>query len=345
LSLESALLWTAFTGLIAVLLLVDLLLVSRNRRVMTVRSALYWSGLWISMALLFGVGVFVFLGSDKGVEYLTGYVIEKSLGVDNLFVFLVIFGYFAVPRDIQPKALTWGIIGALIMRFFFIIAGAALLKTFHWIVFIFGAILIITAIRLARESESEVHPDRNILYRLLRVFVPVAPQFEGTKFFTKLDGRRAATPFLVTLLVLASTDFVFAVDSIPAIFAITTDPFIVYTSNAFAILGMRALFFALVGVMQYFVYLRQGLVAILLFVGSKMLASEWYHVPVPVSLGVVLGILAASILASVLWGKPEAELVIEEEGEALEVGAGQQRDEHVRVAALRGGRPGEEAGG
>jgi tellurite resistance protein TerC len=299
-TVETALLWLAFTGLIGGLLLVDLLLVSRHAGVMSVRSALYWSALWISMALLFGAGVFTFLGEDKGFEYLTGYVIEKSLGVDNLFVFLVIFAYFAVPRDIQPKALTWGIIGALIMRFFFIIAGAALLETFHWIIFIFGGVLIVTAIRLAREQEAEVHPDRNVLIRLLRRVMPISGQFHGTRFFVKQEGVRMATPFFVTLLVLASTDLVFAVDSIPAIFAITHDPFIVYTSNAFAILGMRALFFALVGVIQYFVYLRQGLVAILLFVGTKMLISEWYKVPVPVSLGVVLGVLLIAILASLL---------------------------------------------
>jgi tellurite resistance protein TerC len=300
LSLETALLWLVFTAFVGILLLVDLLLVSRDRKVMGVRAALYWSGLWISMALLFGAGVFVVLGSEKGLQYLTGYVIEKSLGVDNLFVFLMIFGYFAVPRDIQPKALTWGIIGALVMRFFFIIAGAALLEAFHWVVFIFGGILIVTAIRLARESEAQVHPERNVLYKLLRRLMPVSHQYDGTRFITRIDGRRAATPFLVTLLVLASTDFVFAVDSIPAIFAITTDPFIVYTSNAFAILGMRALFFALVGVMEYFVYLRQGLVAILMFVGTKMLISEWYHVPVPISLGVVVGVLVVSVLASLL---------------------------------------------
>lgn len=337
-SLETALLWLAFTAFIGVLLLVDLLVVSRNRKVMSVRSALYWSALWISMALLFGGGVFIFLGQDKGLEYLTGYVIEKSLGVDNLFVFLIIFGYFAVPRDIQPQALTWGIIGALIMRFFFIIAGAALLETFHWIVFIFGGILVVTAIRLARESEQEVHPDRNILNRLLRAFVPVSPQFDGTKFFTRIDGRRAATPFLVTLLVLASTDFVFAVDSIPAIFAITTDPFIVYTSNAFAILGMRALFFALVGVMQYFVFLRQGLVAILLFVGSKMLVSEWYHVPVPLSLGVVLGILLLAVLASVVVRKPDDEGPLPEQIDSKE------EPRREAVGAARGAASAEEVG-
>jgi tellurite resistance protein TerC len=311
-STETLLLWLAFTIFVGVLLAVDLLLVSRNRRVMSVRSALYWSALWVSMALLFGGGVFIFLGQDKGFEYLTGYVIEKSLGVDNLFVFLVIFSFFGVPRDIQPKALTWGIIGALAMRFVFIIAGAALLETFHWIIFIFGGVLIVTALRLATQEEQEVHPDRNILIKLLRRVMPVASEFHGTRFFIKSNGLRMATPFLVTLIVLASTDFVFAVDSIPAIFAITTDPFIVYTSNAFAILGMRALFFALVGVMAYFVYLRQGLVAILLFVGTKMLISEWYHVPVAVSLGTVLGILTLSVLASLLVRKR-----VDEEAEEL----------------------------
>jgi tellurite resistance protein TerC len=335
-SLESGLLWLGFTLLITVLLLVDLLLVSRNRRVMTVRAALYWSALWISMALLFGGGVFIFQGQDKGFEYLTGYVIEKSLGVDNLFVFLVIFGYFGVPRDIQPKALTWGIIGALIMRFFFIIAGAALLETFHWIVFIFGGVLIVTAIRLARESEQNVDPERNILNRLLHRVVPVTPHFVGTQFFTRIDGRLWATPFLTTLVVLASTDFVFAVDSIPAIFAITTDPFIVYTSNAFAILGMRALFFALVGVMQYFVYLRQGLVAILMFVGTKMLITDFYHVPVPVSLGVVLGVLVLAIGASLLFHK-RMEEAVEEAEETIEAA-----QEEGRLAVSAGSvRPGD----
>ncbi|MPZ49410.1 MAG: TerC/Alx family metal homeostasis membrane protein [Dehalococcoidia bacterium] len=321
-SLETLALWGVFTAFVGVLLAVDLLLISRKQEIMSVRSALQWSALWISMALLFNAGVFIFLGQDKGFEFLTGYVIEKSLGVDNLFVFLVIFGYFAMPREIQPKALTWGIMGALIMRFFFIVAGAALLDTFHWLVFIFGGILIVTAFRLAFEGDSEIHPDRNVLIRLLRRVMPVSPSFSGTRFFVKVDGRRAATPFFVCLLVLASTDLVFAVDSIPAIFAITRDPFIVYTSNAFAILGMRALFFALVGVMQYFVFLRQGLVAILLFVGSKMLISEWYHVPVPVSLGVVMGILLLAVLASLMVrnkveeGEIEATPLVEAEDSA-----------------------------
>jgi len=299
--LHQVALWAGFSALVVFLLFVDLKLISNRSEVMTVKSALLWSAMWITTALLFNIVVFIDRGHDAGIEYLTGYVIEKSLSVDNLFVFLVIFGFFAVPQTIQPKALTWGIMGALVMRLIFILVGAALLDTFHWIVFIFGGILILTAIRLAREGETEVHPDRNIMVRALRTVMPVTSEFKGTDFFTRLeDGRRAATPFLLTMVVIASTDLVFALDSIPAIFAITEDPFIVYTSNAFAILGLRALFFALVGIMQYFIYLRQALVAILFFVGCKMIASEWYHMPVAVSLGYVFGVLAIAIIASTI---------------------------------------------
>ena len=302
--LHEVALWGGFSALVVFLLFVDLNLVSRRAEVMTIKAALLWSAMWISTALLFNIVVFVDRGSDAGFEYLTGYVIEKSLSVDNLFVFLVIFGFFAVPPNLQPKALTWGIMGALVMRLVFILIGAALLDTFHWIVFIFGGILILTAIRLAREGEAEVHPDRNIMVRIVRTIMPVSSEFQGTKFFTKLDdGRRAATPFLLVMVVIASTDLVFALDSIPAIFAITEDPFIVYTSNAFAILGMRALFFALVGIMQYFIYLRQALVAILFFVGCKMIASEWYHMPVALSLGYVFAVLAIAIIASMIAKK------------------------------------------
>jgi len=297
-------LWGGFSALVVTLLFVDLKLVSRRSEVMTVKAALLWSAMWISTALLFNVFIFIDMGHEAGVEYLTGYVIEKSLSVDNLFVFLVIFGFFAVPQNLQPKALTWGIMGALVMRLVFILVGAALLETFHWIIFVFGGVLILTAIRLAREGETEVHPDRNIMVRALRTVMPVTSEFRGTSFFVKLDnGRRAATPFFLTMLVLASTDLVFALDSIPAIFAITEDPFIVYTSNAFAILGLRALFFALVGIMAYFIYLRQALVAILFFVGCKMIASEWYHMPVALSLGYVFGVLAIAIIASTIAKK------------------------------------------
>jgi len=302
--LHEVLLWGGFSALVVVLLFVDLKVVSARSEVMTVKSALLWSAMWISTALLFNLFIFLEEGSDAGVEYLTGYVIEKSLSVDNLFVFLVIFGFFAVPPNLQPKALTWGIMGALVMRLIFILVGAALLETFHWIIFIFGGVLIFTAVRLAREGETEVHPDRNIMVRALRTVMPVTSEFRGTSFFVKLpDGKRAATPFFLTMIVLASTDLVFALDSIPAIFAITEDPFIVYTSNAFAILGLRALFFALVGIMQYFIFLRQALVAILFFVGCKMIASEWYHMPVWMSLGYVFGVLAIAIIASTIVKK------------------------------------------
>ena len=299
-SVETAALWLGFSGLIAFLLLIDLKLISNRSTEMTVRAALGWSSMWIGAALLFSSGVFVFGGTEKGFQFLTGYVIEKSLSIDNLFVFLVIFSYFSVPQTIRPKALTWGIIGALFMRLAFILAGAALLDAFHWVIFVFGGFLLLTAFKLAREADSEVHPEKNLLLRGLRRVMPVSSEFHGTDFFLKQDGRLWATPFLVTMAVIASTDLVFALDSIPAIFAITEDPFIVYTSNAFAILGMRALFFALAGVMGYFVYLRQALVLILGFVGLKMIASEWYEVSIGVSLGYVFGVLAVAIVASFL---------------------------------------------
>lgn len=302
-------LWAGFSALVAGLLFVDLKLISSRTEVMTVRSALLWSAMWITTALLFNVVIFLDRGHDAGIEYLTGYVIEKSLSVDNLFVFLVIFGFFAVPQNLQPRALTWGIMGALVMRLIFILIGAALLHAFHWIIFIFGGVLLLTAFKLAREGETEVHPDRNIMVRALRTVMPVTSDFKGSRFFLRQDGRLTATPFFLTMIVLATTDLVFALDSIPAIFAITEDPFIVYTSNAFAILGLRALFFALVGVMGYFVFLRQALVAILGFVGLKMIASEWYHMPVALSLGYVFGVLLIAVIASTIVrnrGEPAA---------------------------------------
>lgn len=302
-STDAIALWGGFSALVAGLLFIDLKLISARAEVMTVKAALLWSAMWISTALLFNLVIFIDRGHDAGIEYLTGYVIEKSLSVDNLFVFLVIFGFFAVPQNLQPKALTWGIMGALVMRLIFILVGAALLEAFHWIIFVFGGILIFTAFKLATQGEAEVHPDQNIMVRVLRKFMPVTSEFHGSNFFVNIDGKRAATPFFLTMLVLASTDLVFALDSIPAIFAITEDPFIVYTSNAFAILGLRALFFALVGVMQYFVFLKQALVAILGFVGLKMIASEWYHMPVALSLGWVFGVLAIAIIASTIVKK------------------------------------------
>jgi tellurite resistance protein TerC len=294
-SLETILLWGGFTAIIVAMLAFDLFVLNRKAHVVAVREALLWSAMWIALALVFGAGVFLFLGKQKGLEYLTGYVIEKSLSADNIFVFLVIFQYFSVPPFLQPKALRWGIIGALVMRLIFILAGAALLKAFHWMVFVFGGLLLFTAFRLATQKEHQIHPERNPVIRLFRRFMPVAADYQDDRFFARLDGRLMATPLFIVLLVIESTDVVFAIDSIPAIFAVTRDPFIVYTSNAFAILGLRALYFALAGIVGYFTYLRQGLVVILAFVGVKMILSEVYEIPTPVSLAVIAAILAISI--------------------------------------------------
>jgi tellurite resistance protein TerC len=311
--------WGVFTAVICVMLAIDLLVLNRKSHVVAVKEALLWSAMWISVALLFGVGVFLTLGRQSGVEYITGYVIEKSLSVDNLFVFLIIFQYFVVPDHLRPKMLTWGIMGALIMRLIFILVGAALLNTFHWMVFIFGGILLLTAFRLATSGDDEVNPERNLVLRTFRRFVNVTPEYHGDRFFVRHAGKLMATPFFVVLIVIATTDLVFAVDSIPAIFAVTRDPFIVYSSNAFAILGMRALFFAIVGVIGYFIYLRQGLVVILGFVGIKMIASEWYHVPTLLSLGFIGTVLSITVILSLVFKKEETE----EEGVAL--AAGQER--------------------
>lgn len=304
-ALQPILLWGGFTAIIVVMMVFDLFVLNRKAHVVAVREALLWSAMWIALSLVFGAGVFLFLGEQKGLEYLTGYVIEKSLSVDNIFVFLVIFQYFAVPPFLQPKALRWGIIGALVMRLIFILAGAALLNTFSWMIFVFGGILLFTAFRLATQGEHQVHPERNPVIRLFRRFMPVAPDYQGDRFFTRLDGRLLATPLLVVLLMIETTDVVFAIDSIPAIFAVTRDPFIVYTSNAFAILGLRALYFALAGIVVYFTYLRQGLVAVLAFVGVKMILSEVYKIPTPVSLAVIASILAIAIGLSLVVGRRE----------------------------------------
>jgi tellurite resistance protein TerC len=296
---DTVLLWGGFLAGIALLLFFDLFVVHRKEHVVRVREALLWSAFWIGLAMAFAGGVFALGGSDKGTEFLTGYVIEKSLSVDNVFIFLVIFQYFAVPPILQPKVLHWGIFGALAMRLAFILVGAALLHAFHWMIFVFGGILLLTAGRLAFQKEHEVHPERNPLIRLLRRFVPMSDRFEGSHFFTRREGVLMATPLFAVLLVVESTDLVFAIDSIP----VTKDPFLVFTSNAFAILGLRALYFALAGVMGYFTYLRQGLVVILGFVGTKMIISEWYKLPTVASLGVVAAILLIAAVASLIVGR------------------------------------------
>lgn len=290
--------WAGFGAFVVGMLLLDLLVFRRRAHVVSLREALGWTAFWILVAVAFGAGVWLWLGSESGLEYFTGYLIEKSLSVDNLFVFLLIFAYFSVPREDEHKVLFWGILGALVFRGVFIFAGVALIENFHWTLYIFGGILVVSGLRMAVRSEEEIHPERNPVLRLVRRIIPTTPNYHGARFFTRVDGRLLATPLLIVLVVVETTDIIFAVDSVPAIFAITTDPFIIYTSNAFAILGMRALYFALEGVLQRLRYLHYGLAAILVFVGAKIFLSDTYKVPVEVALGVVGLVLLVTTLAS-----------------------------------------------
>lgn len=301
-------LWLIFSAVIAAMLYIDLGIVNRHAHVVSIKEALLWSGVWISVALLFNLGLYFWWGKEPAMEFLAGYLIEKSLSVDNLFIFLLIFSYFRVPAQYQHKILFWGIIGALVLRFVFIVAGAALIHQFHWILYLFGVFLIFTGIKLAAEKDKEVHPEKNLALRIFRRLWPVTDRYHETgQFFIRQDGRWVATPLFVVLLVVETTDVIFAVDSIPAIFAITLDPFIVYSSNAFAILGLRALYFALAGLMRLFVYLHYGLSAILVFVGIKMLIADFYKIPIGIALGVIAGILGLSILASIRFSKSALE--------------------------------------
>ncbi len=295
--------WTVFGILVLGFLALDLGVFNRKAHVIGVKEALLWTGFWIGLALLFCAGVYAFEGHQKALEFLAGYLIEYSLSVDNLFVFLLIFGYFQVPPQYEHKALFWGILGALVIRAVFILVGVALIERFEWIIYIFGLFLIYTAAKMAVSKDREVHPERNPVLKLLRRVMPVVHSYDGGRFFLVKDGVRHATPLFAVVLALETTDILFAVDSIPAVLAITTDPFIVYTSNVFAILGLRSLFFALSGLMRIFHYLHWGLVVILSFVGVKMLLSHLVKIPVFVSLGVIVGVLALSILASLLWPK------------------------------------------
>ena len=302
---NSVTLWVLFNAGVLALLYIDLKVFHRHPHEVRLKEALIWSGVWIALASLFNLGIYIARGATPALEFLTGYLIEKSLSVDNIFVFILIFSYFKVPAIYQHKVLFWGILGALLMRAAFIVAGVALLQRFHWIIYVFGAFLIFTGIKLALEKNKEIHPEKNPVLRLFKRFMPISDHSEKGSFFFRKDGRWFATPLFIVLLVVETTDLVFAVDSIPAILAITKDPFIVYTSNVFAILGLRALYFALSGVMQLFHHLHYGLAAILVFVGAKMLIADFYTVPVGLSLGAVAGILGMSILASFLFPRLE----------------------------------------
>lgn len=307
---ESIWLWIGFNVFVLVLLALDLGVFHRKAHAVSMKEALTWSIVWITLSLLFNLVIYLFwdkmvpnssyTNGEAALAFLTGYLIEKSLSVDNIFVFILIFSFFAVPDQYQHRVLFWGILGALVMRGILIAVGAALLEQFNWIIYVFGAFLIYTGIRMARHQDEELKPDQNPIVKFFRRFMPVTENFEDDKFFVRRAGTLFATPLFLVLLVVESTDLVFAVDSIPAIFAVTRDPFIVYTSNVCAILGLRALYFLLANVMHQFQYLKLGLSIVLTFIGIKMVIVDLYHIPVGASLAVVASVLTISILAS-LW--------------------------------------------
>ena len=293
--------WLGFTGVILVLLVLDLFVLNRRAHVPSLKESMWWTGGLVTLAGLFGLFLFKREGTDAMLEYYAGYLLELSLSVDNLFVFILLFQYFAVPPALRTKVLHWGIIGAIVMRAIMIVAGALLLQRFEWIIYVFGLILVWTGVKMFRDSDEEVHPEQNPLLKGLRRILPVTEGYQEDKFFLRTTaGKLMATPLLVVLLMVEWTDLVFAIDSIPAVYGITRDPFIVYSSNIFAILGLRALFFLLAGVMDKFHLLKPGVALILVFVGIKMVASHWVHPPVWVSLAVIGGILAGAVILSLM---------------------------------------------
>ncbi len=293
-------LWVTFNAAVLAMLALDLGVFHRKSHAVSVREAAIWSGVWIALSLLFNLWVWQSRGGQAGIEFFTGYLIEKSLSIDNIFVIALVFTYFKVPEKYQHRVLFWGILGALVLRAAFIFAGAALIESFHWVIYVFGAFLIFTGVKMAFFGGEEVHPEKNPLLRLARRVLPVTTDYRGKSFFVREGGKLFATPLFLVLLLVESTDLIFAVDSIPAIFAVTRDPFLVYTSNVCAILGLRSLYFVLAGVMGKFVYLKLGLAAVLSFVGVKMTFSDLFKIPTPISLGVIAGVLTIAIVASLI---------------------------------------------
>ena len=300
--------WIVFGVFIFAMLALDLGVFNRRVHIIKMKEALLWTAFWVILASLFCAGIYFFLGHSKAMEFSAAYLIEYSLSIDNLFVFMLIFRFFNVPIAYEHKALFWGILLALVTRAVFIFAGVALINTFSWVMYIFGAFLIFTGVKMALNKQTEVHPDRNIAIKLLRFFIPVTKDFSEAKFFVMQNGVRLATPMLAVLLALETTDILFAIDSIPAVLAISQDPFIVYTSNVFAILGLRSLFFAISGLMKLFHLLHYGLAAILSFVGVKMIIDDFFHIPVTASLTVIASILVVSIVTSIIWPFKEDEV-------------------------------------
>jgi tellurite resistance protein TerC len=300
------LLWSGFIAFVLVMLAIDLGIFHRKAHAVGLREAAIWSAVWISLAAVFNVGVYHWFGAERGLEFTTGYLIEKALAVDNIFVFFAIFAYFGVPAAYQHRVLFWGVLGALVMRAIFIFAGAALLQQFHWVMYVFGVVLLITAVKLLVMSDEGIDPRKNAVYRLFQRVVRSVPDYHGARFTVVQDGKRFATPLLTVLVLLEWTDLVFAVDSIPAIFAVTSDPFIVFTSNIFAILGLRSMFFLLSGVIGSFHLLKPSLAIVLAFVGVKMLLIDVYKIPIGISLGVIAALIAAGVIGSLLFPKRKA---------------------------------------
>lgn len=297
---ESTILWTSFNAFVLAMLALDLGVFHRKTHEVSVKEALTWTSIWISLAMVFNLFIYLYFDKETAIEFFTGYVIEKSLSIDNIFVIIMIFSYFSVPKAYQHKVLFWGILGALVMRVAFILSGIELIQRFHWLIYIFGGFLVVTGIRMMTVAETQIEPEKNPLVKLARRIFRFTPDFVEDRFFVKKEGVRWATPLFLVVIMVEFTDLIFAVDSIPAILSISDDPFIVYTSNVFAILGLRSLYFALAGIEKFFQYLKYGLAAILIFVGLKMTLADVIAIPVEISLIVIIFILTIAMLASVI---------------------------------------------
>ncbi|MEO8434719.1 MAG: TerC family protein [Pyrinomonadaceae bacterium] len=299
--------WVGFCAFILVMLAIDLGLFNRKAHEVTYKEASIWSAVWVTLAMIFAALIFWRMGHVRGVEFLFGYLIELSLSVDNLFVFLLIFSYFKVPRKHQHRVLFWGVVGALVMRISMIVVGTELIERFHWVIYVFGAFLVYTGVKMFRQEETQLEPEDNPIVRLVTRFVPITRHYEDRKFFTQVNGRRVGTLLLLVLITVEITDLIFALDSIPAIFGITTNRFIIYTSNVFAILGLRTFYFLLAGMVEKFHYLKIGIGIVLSLIGVKMLVSAFWHIPTELALAAVALVLLSSVVASLLWAKQGAQ--------------------------------------
>ena len=314
-------LWVGFNIFVLAMLALDLGVFHRKAHALSLKEASIWSVVWITLAMVFNAGLYLFAGPEPALQFFTGYLIEKSLSVDNIFIFLLLFTFFKVPAAYQHRVLYWGILGALIMRGTLIAVGVALIESFHWIIYLFGAFLIFTGIRMGFHKEIEVHPENDLLLKFIRRFVPVTENYEHDRFFVRRAGQVMVTPLLLVLLVIDTTDLIFAVDSIPAVFAVTRDPFLVYTSNIFAILGLRSLYFVFAGIMEKFYYLKLGLSVILTFVGVKMVLADVFSLPTALSLVVIAMVLTIAIVASIVRTRHQAAKTREPEAQAGEASA------------------------